>query len=330
MVGELRKAAGAEGCRYRSQPRGLAENLVIDRATASRMNITPDQIDSTTLYDAFGQRQISTLYTQFNQYHVILEASPEFQRDPQKLQDIYLQNSSAQSSASSGSATASGRSFFQQRVYSSKNPCGLVDQRDIRGRSGRVYQVSRARLSCRPTRSPLPRSLQVRFSRQARRPACQVHRVSSLSSNPFGTGGSSATSASASSPIPLSAIARFEKRSSPLTIAHQGQFPVVTISFDLAPNTSLSQGVAAVENVKRRLGMPASVLASFQGTAEAYKAIGSNEALLILAALVAVYIVLGILYESFLHPITILSQRFLRPESARCWHLCSSGKISGS
>jgi multidrug efflux pump len=92
-----------------------------------------------------------------------------------------------------------------------------------------------------------------------------------------------------------------------LTIAHQGQFPVVTISFDLAPNISLSQAVAAVEKVQHRLGMPASVLANFQGTAEAYRAVGSNEALLILAALVAVYIVLGILYESFIHPITILS-----------------------
>jgi multidrug efflux pump len=92
-----------------------------------------------------------------------------------------------------------------------------------------------------------------------------------------------------------------------LTIAHQGQFPVVTISFNLAPNTSLSQAVAAVERVQDQLKMPASVQASFQGTAEAYKAIGSNEALLILAALVAVYIVLGVLYESFIHPITILS-----------------------
>jgi multidrug efflux pump len=92
-----------------------------------------------------------------------------------------------------------------------------------------------------------------------------------------------------------------------LTIAHQGQFPVVTISFNLAPNTSLSQGVAAVERVQKQLKMPASVQTSFQGTAGAYKAIGSNEALLILAALVAVYIVLGVLYESFIHPVTILS-----------------------
>ena len=302
MVGELRKQPEFRNVATDQQPRGLAENLVIDRATASRMNITPDQIDS-TLYDAFGQRQISTLYTQFNQYHVILEASPEFQRDPQKLENVYLQNSSSQSSTSLGSA--SGRSFSSSvstpvRTLAVSSTSGIsgAQRSGLSGFAGTsVLSSNTLATSSKSTSSVLSTSTASGVSGASSRP----------SANPFGTGGSSETSASASSPIPLSAIARFEKRSSPLTIAHQGQFPVVTISFDLAPNTSLSQGVAAVEKVKRRLGMPASVLASFQGTAEAYKAIGSNEALLILAALVAVYIVLGILYESFIHPITILS-----------------------
>jgi multidrug efflux pump len=302
MVAELRKQRELRDVATDQQPRGLAENLVIDRATASRMNITPDQIDS-TLYDAFGQRQISTLYTQFNQYHVILEASPEFQRDPQKLQDIYLQNSSSQSTTSFGSA--SGRSFSNSvstpvRTLAVSSTSGIsgAQRSGLSGFAGpSVLSSNTLATSSKSTSSVLSASTASGVSGASSQP----------SSNLFGTGGSSATSPSESSPIPLSAIARFEKRSSPLTIAHQGQFPVVTISFDLAPNTSLSQGVAAIEKVKRRLGMPASVLASFQGTAEAYKAIGSNEALLILAALVAVYIVLGILYESFLHPITILS-----------------------
>jgi len=304
MVGELRKQRELRDVATDQQPRGLAENLVIDRATASRMNITPDQIDS-TLYDAFGQRQISTLYTQFNQYHLILEASPEFQRDPQKLQDIYLQNSSSQSSTSSGSASASGRPFSnsvstQVRTLAVSSTSGIsgAQRSSLSGFAGTsVLSSGTLVTSSKSTTSALSTSTASGVSGASSQP----------SSNPSGTGGAAATSASASSPIPLSAIARFEKKSSPLTIAHQGQFPVVTISFDLAPNTSLSQGMAAVEQVKRRLGMPASVLASFQGTAEAYKAIGSNEALLILAALVAVYIVLGILYESFIHPITILS-----------------------
>jgi len=305
MVAELKKQPELRDVATDQQPRGLAENLVIDRATASRMNITPDQIDS-TLYDAFGQRQISTLYTQFNQYHVILEASPEFQRNPQKLQDIYLQNSSSQTSASPSSTSASGRSSANSATTSVKtlavsSTSSGAQRSGLSGFAGASVLSSSTSgalaSSSRSTSSVLSTSGMSGLSVASSQP----------SFTPVATGGSSATSAPASSPIPLSAIARFEKRSSPLTIAHQGQFPVVTISFNLAPNTSLSHAVAAVEKVQRRLGMPASVVASFQGTAEAYKAIGSNEALLILAALVAVYIVLGILYESFIHPITILS-----------------------
>jgi multidrug efflux pump len=307
MVAELRKRPELRDVATDQQPRGLAEHLVIDRATASRMNITPDQIDS-TLYDAFGQRQISTLYTQFNQYHVILEASPEFQKNLQRLQDIYLQNSSSQNSAGSGPTSTSGRSLANS-VSTSVKTLAVSSTSGISGaqRSGLAGFAGASVLSSN-TPGTLATSSKSTGSALSTSGASGLSTASSQpSSNPFGTGGSPATTALASSPIPLSAIAHFEKRSSPLTIAHQGQFPVVTISFDLAPNTSLSQAVAAVENVQRRLGMPASVVASFQGTAEAYKAVGSNEALLILAALVAVYIVLGILYESFIHPVTILS-----------------------
>ncbi len=307
MVAELRKQRELRDVATDQQPRGLAENLVIDRATASRMNITPDQIDS-TLYDAFGQRQISTLYTQFNQYHVILEASPEFQRNPQKLQDIYLQNSSSQTTTGPGSTSTSGRSSANGATTSVKT-LAVSSTSGISGaqRSGLSGFASASVLQSN-TSGALASSSKSTSSVLSTGGASGLSASSSQpSATPFVTGGLSTTSASASSPIPLSAIAHFEKRSSPLTIAHQGQFPVVTISFDLAPNTSLSQAVAVVENAQHRLGMPASVVASFQGTAEAYKAIGSNEALLILAALVAVYIVLGILYESFIHPITILS-----------------------
>jgi multidrug efflux pump len=306
MVAELRKQPELRDVATDQQPRGLAANLVIDRATASRMNITPDQIDS-TLYDAFGQRQISTLYTQFNQYHVILEASPEFQRDPQKLQDIYLQNSSSQGTTSPSATSTSGRSSANSATTSVKT-LAVSSTSGISGaQRSTLSGFAGASVLSSNTSGALATSSKSTSSVLSTSGGSGLSASSSQPSPTPATGGSSTTSASASLPIPLSAIARFEKRSSPLTIAHQGQFPVVTISFDLAPNTSLSQAVAAVEKVQRRLGMPASVVASFQGTAEAYKAIGSNEALLILAALVAVYIVLGILYESFIHPITILS-----------------------
>ena len=307
MVAELRKQPELRDVATDQQPRGLAENLVIDRATASRMNITPDAIDS-TLYDAFGQRQISTLYTQFNQYHVILEASPDFQRNPQKLQDIYLQSSSSPTGASSSPASTSGRTSANSTTPS-VNTFAVSSASGISGtqRTSLSGAVGASVLS--PLGSGgLASSSRSQSSILATNGTSGLSAISNQSSTSSGTGsGSGTTSVSASSAIPLSALAHFEKSSSPLTIAHQGQFPVVTVSFNLAPNASLSQAVAGVERVQHRIGMPASVQASFQGTAQAYKAIGSNETLLILAALVAVYVVLGILYESFIHPITILS-----------------------
>jgi len=308
MLAELRKQPELRDVATDQQPRGLAENLVVDRATASRMNITPDLIDS-TLYDAFGQRQISTLYTQFNQYHVILEASPEFQRNPQKLEDIYLQNSSSSTGAPSSPTSTSGRTASNSAstsvtTLSASSTSGIAgSQRSSLSSSAGVSVLSSSAPGALASSS---RSTNSVLSTSGASGLSAIASQSSSTSSTMGTG-ASATSASTSSPIPLAAIAHFEKKSSPLTIAHQGQFPVVTISFNLAPGTSLSQAVSAVERVQSRLKMPASIQASFQGAAQAYKSIGANEALLILAALVAVYVVLGVLYESFIHPVTILS-----------------------
>ena len=181
----------------------LQAQLVIDRDMASRFGITPQNIDD-ALYDAFGQRQVSTMFTQLNQYHVVLEVLPQFQQRVQDLNHIYVK------SATSGS-------------------------------------------------------------------------------------------------VPLSAFTTLVKTTVPLAINHQGQFPVVTVSFNLTPGTSLGDAVKAVNAVRDEIGMPASVQTGFQGTAAAFEASLANEWLLIIAALVTVYIVLGVLYESFIHPITILS-----------------------
>ncbi len=185
------------------QNEGLQLRLVIDRDTASRLGITPQIIDD-ALYNAFGQRQISTMFTQLNQYHVILEVLPEFQNKPADLSDIYVR-----------SATA-----------------------------GKV---------------------------------------------------------------PLSAFTRIEHSNVPLAVNHQGQFPVVTVSFNLAPGASLGEAVRAIDKAKADLGMPQSIQAGFEGTAAAFQASLKNEIPLIVAALITVYIVLGVLYESYIHPITILS-----------------------
>ena len=233
------------------QTSGLAASLVIDRVTASRMGITPEMIDE-TLYDAFGQREISTLYTQLNQYHVILETLPDFQHNPDKLQDIYVRSATAPASSSSGSSTSAATSSS--------------------GSSGATAG----------TTGPSSSS------------------TSASSTIPLVSGANGAA-------VPLSAFTHFDSTTAPLAINHQGQFPVVTISFNLAPNASLGAATTAIDKAKSDLGMPLSVQGAFQGTAASFQASLASEPLLILAALVTVYIVLGVLYESYIHPITILS-----------------------
>jgi multidrug efflux pump len=207
------------------QNNGLVAILTIDRDTASRLGILPADIDN-TLYDAYGQRLVSTIFTQLNQYHVVLEVDPQFQQSPEDLKNIYVHSSTGQA-PSSGSGSS-------------------------------------------------------------------ISATTPLSSTP-------------TTQIPLSAFTRYEPSSTPLTINHQGQFPVVTLSFNLAPNASLGEAVNAINAAKDEIGMPPSIQATFQGTAAAFLRSLSNEPILILAALVTVYIVLGVLYESYIHPITILS-----------------------
>jgi len=215
------------------QNHGLQVSLAIDRDTASRLGVTPQMIDD-TLYDAFGQRQISTIFTQSNQYHVVLEAQPEFQRNPDALKHIYIRPNGGPSSATSAPSGASTQT----------NPTPAI--------------------SPQPTGAP---------------------------------GG----------PAPLGSFAHFETGTTTLAVNHQGQFPATTISFNLAPGAALGDAVRAINAAKQEIGLPASIQAEFQGAARAFQASLTNEPLLILAALLTVYIVLGVLYESYIHPITILS-----------------------
>jgi multidrug efflux pump len=235
------------------QTQGLSATLVIDRVTASRMGITPQVIDE-TLYDAFGQRQVSTLYTQLNQYHVVLETMPDFQNNPAKLNDIYVRSALAPTSS-----TTTGTQIVTSTTASGGS-----------------------------TSSATPRA-------------------GSSSSSGTGSAAPAAVTAANGSAVPLSAFTHFESSSAPLAVNHQGQFPVVTISFNLAPDASLGDATTAIDRVQQQIGMPLSIQAAFQGTAASFQASLSNEPILILAALVTVYIVLGVLYESYIHPITILS-----------------------
>jgi hydrophobe/amphiphile efflux-1 (HAE1) family protein len=185
------------------QTRGLQANVVVDRDAAARFGVSPSAIDN-TLYDAFGQRQVSTLYKRYNQHHVILEAEPEFQLDPSALGQIYVKSSSGK-------------------------------------------------------------------------------------------------------PVPLSAVAKFQESNANLEVDHQGQFPAVTISFNLAPGISLGEGTEIVQQAVQDLRMPSNVQGSFAGTAQVFQSSLSNMPILLAAALLTVYIVLGMLYESLIHPLTILS-----------------------
>ena len=238
------------------QTSGLAASLTIDRVTASRMGITPQAIDQ-LLYDAYGQRQVSTLYTQLNQYHIVLETLPEYQKNPTKLNDIYVRSALAPTALTTSSGT------------------GTITATTASGNSAS---------SAAPSPSAAPNTA-----------------TSSGSANP------SAVASVNGGGIPLSAITRFDLKSSPLSVNHQGQFPVVTISFNLAPGASLGGATKAIDKAQQEIGMPLSVQSAFQGTAASFQASLSNEPLLILAALITVYIVLGVLYESYIHPITILS-----------------------
>jgi multidrug efflux pump len=268
FVDRLQELPELEGVATDQQPGGLAVFLGIDRVTASRLGIAPTTIDN-TLYDAFGQRQINTMYTQVNQYHVLLEVEPYFQQDPEKLNHLYIL-----ANASSGATGTAASTSFSASGSASAGSNALT---------GTAQYTPAANTLAPPSNA--------------------------LSAKVVSTGAGSAGSNSSaiSNEVPLSAFCHFENTTEPLSINHQGQFPAITVSFNLAENASLGDAISVVEKVQKDMHMPASVQAAFQGTAASFQASLTNEPLLILAAIVTVYIVLGVLYENFIHPITILS-----------------------
>ncbi len=244
------------------QQKGLESDLVIDRATASRLGITASMIDN-TLYDAFGQRQVSTIYNPLNQYHVVMEVAPQYWQEPETLKDIFI-------SAAGGAVGG---------VQSTNAVAGTFT-----GKGGTSTAATIAADS-------------------ARNAATNAIAVSGHGSASTG----SAVSAAAEKMVPLAAISSFQPGSTPLNVSHQGLSVASTLSFNLAPGKALSDAVAAVNDAMNRIGVPASIHGSFQGTARVFEQSLANEPYLIAAALAAVYIVLGVLYESYVHPLTILS-----------------------
>ncbi len=266
FVAKLKQLPDLEDVATDQQTGASAVSLVIDRVTASRLGVAPGTVDN-TLYDAFGQRQISTLYTQLNQYHVILEALPRFQQDPNQLNKLYIQSGASNGASGPGAATSFAASGSSSAGSNATTGSALY--------------------------TPAANTLAPPSS------------VVTTSNN--GPGSNVKTSTAAASAVPLGAFSHYEETTEPLSITHQGQFPAVTVSFNLAPKASLGTAITEIDKIAQQMNFPASLQADFQGTAASFRNSLSNEALLILAALVTVYIVLGVLYESFIHPITILS-----------------------
>jgi len=268
FVAKLKQLPELEDVATDQQMGGLAVSLVIDRVTASRLGVAPTTIDN-TLYDAFGQRQVNTMYTQLNQYHVVLESEPQFQLDPNILNHLYVQSNSssgasgapASSTSSQGSTSAGSNTLTTTALYTA---------------------------SANTLASP-------------------ANALTSTTTSSKGSTSAGSTSSTIANSVPFSAFSHFETTTQPLAISHQGQFPAITVSFNLAPNAALGSAITAIDKVQKDMHMPASLQADFEGTAASFRNSLSNMPLLILAALVTVYIVLGVLYESFIHPITILS-----------------------
>lgn len=244
------------------QDKGLEEDLVINRDTASRLGLTASQVDN-TLYDAFGQRQVSTIYESLNQYKVIMVVQHQFTENPDSLKNIYVSTSGGAISGSQSSNAVAGT----VAVTGKKTSTSAVATDSARN--------------------------------------ARMNAIATTGKGAASTG--QAVSTKKELMIPLSAFTKYQMGITPLSVNHQGQFVAGTISFNLAEGASLSDAVDAINRQVNLIHMPSSIHGSFQGTARSYQNSISNEPILILAAIITIYVVLGMLYESYIHPFTIIS-----------------------
>jgi multidrug efflux pump subunit AcrB len=345
VLAEMRKLPGFTDVNSDQQNAGLQASLTYDRQTAARLRLSAQLIDE-TLYDAFGQRQVSTMFTSLNQYHVVMEVDPLFWQSPAGLDTIYLRQNPPSVAAPSpapiaGSVASDTVSAAQAGALSTPLPVPIVTS--PQGSDGPiaaptpVYPFSTSLVTPAPIPTPaIPATPSTASSSTvvtstvatplptvaATLSSTPIPLVSTASPTPAPSsviattapaatsvtgGGSQPTPTPSPGVVPLSAVASYQPTTAPIAVNHQGQFPAVTISFNLAGGIALSDAVTAIEQMQRRIGMPGTVHGTFTGTAQAFQASLASEPFLILAALIAVYLVLGILYESLIHPITILS-----------------------
>ena len=267
ILAELQKVPFLTQVNSDQQNKGLETDSTIDRDTAARLGITVAQIDN-TLYDAYGQRQVSTIYNPRNQYHVVMEVAPQYWQNPSSLDGVFVSQAGGSVGGTQGTNAVAGTV------------------------SGKPIATSSSAAAAASIAGDAARNL-------------ALNSIGNSGKGSASTG--SAVSTSAEPMIPLSAVTKYGPGNIPLSVNHQGLFVASTISFNLVPGASLSDAVDAVNNTMTRLGVPGSVRGSFQGNARQFQASLDNQPWLILSAIIAVYIVLGVLYESYIHPITILS-----------------------
>jgi multidrug efflux pump len=272
LLAALQKDKALEDVNSDQEVKGLETNLVVNRDAVARLGLTMSQVDN-TLYDAFGQRQVSTIYEAQNQYHVVMEVAPPFWQSAEGLNSVYISTSGGGASGTQTTNAPAGTV-----VGKSSNSAGAGKPASGSGSAGATASAAR---------------------NAANNSIANVGKGSASS-------GSAVTTA-AETMVPLSFIAQYQQGYAPLAVNHQGDFVATTISFNLAPGKSLSDAVTAIDKASTQLHLPADIKGSFAGTAETYQQSLDSEPLLVAAALIAVYIVLGILYESLVHPITILS-----------------------
>ena len=276
VTAEMEKLPQLTDVNSDQQQKGLETDLVIDRQTAARLGLTVSQIDN-TLYDAFGQRQVSVIYTPRNQYHVVMEVAPQYWQSPDTLGQIFI---------STAGGTVRG-------TQSTNALAGTV--------SG---PAARRAPTTSQSNAAAPANTAAQIAADAARNQA-TNRLANTGRSATSTG--AAVSTGRETMVPLSAVAHYQTGSAPLAVNHQGLFVASTISFNVKPGVSLSEATQAIEDAMARLHVPVTIRGNFQGTARLFQESLANEPILVATALIAVYIVLGVLYESYIHPITILS-----------------------
>jgi multidrug efflux pump len=359
ILAELQKVPQLAQVNSDQQNNGLETNVIIDRDTAARLGLTVAQIDN-TLYDAFGQRQVSTIYSPRNQYHVVMEAGPKYWQNAETLKDVFVSTSGGTASGTQTTQAVAGTVFGPPAAASTTTACtsaptaltpstfstsslatgsttaGTSNTTSAATTAGVGVTTGTATTAGATTTTGGTTTGATSSTPQTSRPTlpsaagqCAVSSATSTSSasaaavasdavrnqalNSIGNTGhgtastGSAVSTGAETMIPLTAVTHTAPGNIPLAINHQSLFVATTISFNLAAGAALSDAVREVNAAMIRLGVPSTLRGSFQGTARAFQQSVANEPFLVLAALITVYIVLGVLYESYIHPLTILS-----------------------